>query len=182
MAFLTTKSSFYITLLVTIGCISPFVHIVYGITDQEGIFGYTYMSSFLNAFGRANALLCAGLFIKFASSKIDNEYKSIVNFGANMFLYVSCFFLLAIFIPKKLLFNKADFPASFYWISMLFLSIGSGLFFTQIQRLIIYTEFKLKAQAKKLFALSWNLVKSEKSTKEKEKEFFNVSNSIADEY
>lgn len=160
MAFLTTKSSIYVTLLVTIGCISPFVHIFYGISDEEGLFGYRYMSSFLNAVGRVNALLCAALFIKFAASKITTEYKSLVNFGANMFLFVASFFMLAVFIPKKQLFGTADFPPYYYWLSMIGLSFASAQFFNGIQRVIIITEDKLKKHIRKLNSYLWSKVKS----------------------
>lgn len=143
--YLTTKSSLYVTTLIFIGCISPFIHIIYGVNDTKGIFGYTYMSSFLNAVGRINALLCASLFIKFAAKKVDNDYKRVINFGANMFLYVSCFFLVGLFLPKKVLFNTLDLPRKYYWISMIFLSVSSGYFLSLFQKIFIYSEEKLKS-------------------------------------
>lgn len=151
MAFLTTKNSIYLTLLIFIGCISPFVHIFYGVRDTEGIFGYKYMSSFLNAFGRINALLCAALFIKFTVSKITNEYKKIINIGANMFLYVASFFLINLFLPKKVLFGTVDFPPYFYWLSMFILSITSGIFLSTLQKAFLTTEENLKSIIRKLF-------------------------------
>lgn len=166
--FLTTKSSFYIGSLIFIGCISPFIHVIYGVSDAKGYLGYTYMSSFLNAVGRINALLCAALFIKFAASKLEtsSEYKHAVNFGANMFLYVACFFVVNLFIPKKELFNKADFPAYYYWISMVILSISTGVFLSIIQKAIIASEEKLKNIIRSLFDFVLGDLEDEQMIKE----------------
>ena len=101
------------------------------------------MSSFLNALGINLCIICSALFTKFFASK-SNEHKKVINFGANMFMYVGCYFMINLFIPKKQLFGTPDYPNYYYWISMLFLSIFSAKFFFLIQNIFLASEQKLK--------------------------------------
>ncbi len=152
-AYLTTKSSsIYVTFLIFVGCISRFIHVIYNTDDQKGIFGYAYMSSFLNALGINLCIICLALFTKFFASK-SKENMRLINFGANMFMYVGCFFMINLFIPKKQLFGTPDYPSYFYWVSMLILSIFSAKFFFLIQKGFLISEQKLKTFISNLIAL-----------------------------
>ncbi len=80
-----------------------------------------------------------------------------------MFLFVSSFFLLNLFLPKKVLFGTVDFPPYFYWFSMLILSICSGLFLSKIQKGFLTSEEKFKNIIRKLFRY---IYESEKDLKD----------------
>ena len=102
MVFLTAKNSLYITFLVFTGSIARFIHVIFNVEDAKGIFGYTYMSSFLNALGINIALLCSALVLKISVSE-KSEMKKPLSLAANMYLYVACYFMVNLFIQKKYL-------------------------------------------------------------------------------
>lgn len=152
MVFQTIKkNSIYETTLILVGLVSLFVHIIYGINDAEGIFGYTYMSSFLNAAGRISFQLCTALYIKRLVYKVKDEYQSSVNMVANMCLFVASFFLINLIVPKKMLFGKPDFPPYYYWISMVALCIMSVFLLRLIDKSLATTEEKFKKAISKIF-------------------------------
>lgn len=154
MGFLTTKSSIYLTIITLIGVTAPFWHVFYGIRDTEGLFGYRFMSSFLNSLGTRLSILCMGLLILFFSKHIVNEYKKAAKTIGLMTLYVGCYFLILIAIPKKILLNSfgiKDFHPFFYYLSMTILSISSGFVFTLLQKAFIITEANLKFIIRELF-------------------------------
>lgn len=137
-----------------IGFISPFIHIIYGINGEEGIFGYKYMSSFLYAMGNRVCLLSVALLMLFASSQIINEYKKAFKFIAYMLLYIAAYFIIHILVPKGQLldaFGIRDFHPSFYYISMAILAITSGMMLGLFHKAAISVEEKLKAIISRLF-------------------------------
>lgn len=145
--FLTTKSSLYITLVALIGVTGPFWHVVYGIRPTQGLFGYRFMSSFLNSLGSRLSILCAGLLILYFSQHLVKDYKKTAKFIGVMFSYVGIYFLILIVFPKKMLLNTfgiKDFHRSFYYISMAGLTVSAGFVFFFMQRTILNVERKLK--------------------------------------
>ena len=110
------------------------------------------MSSFLNALGINLCILSSALFIKFFASKSKDNSK-ILNFGANMFMYVGCYFMINLFIPKKQLFGTPDYPPYFYWVSMMVLSVFSAKFFFLVQNVFLTSEQKLKVLISNLITL-----------------------------
>ncbi len=139
---------------------------------MKGIFGYTYMSSFLNALGINICILCAALLIKLAAKKSTSDLKITFNFGANMFLYVATYFMINLFIPKKDLFGTPDFPPYYYWVSMLALSIASARFLLLLQRAMILSEQKLKLIIRNLFDFIFQEVDDENMIKEDKKDIY----------
>ena len=130
-----------------VGLTAPFWHIFYGISDTEGPFGYAFMSSFLNSLGTRLCILCIGLLLHYFSKHIVNEYRVAAKFIGSMTIYVGCYFLILIVFPKKLLlqtFGIRDFHRSFYYASMIILSVSSGFVFTLLQRAFIGVENKIK--------------------------------------
>lgn len=185
--FLTTKSSIYLTFLVFIGTTSRFIHVIFNVNDIKGIFGYSYMSSFLNALGINLSLLCSALFIKYLVSKVQEDIRSLVNLGANMYLYVACYFMINLFIPKKVLFGTPDFPWFYYWGSMLVLSVLSGRLFALIQNAILFSEEKLKSLIRDLFDFILldvqenDMIKEEKKILYKDKSIELLKNALDNE-
>ncbi|WP_272152149.1 hypothetical protein [Tenacibaculum aiptasiae] len=166
MEYLTTRNSIYLTLITLIGCLAPFLHIFYGISDAKGLFGYKYMSSFLYAIGNRLCLLSAGLLLYIASSKINNEYRKIFKLISYMFLFVATFFIIHIIVPKKKLFGTPDFPTYYYWISMISLSLISGKLLLLIQKAVLYSEEKFKKIIRDLFDFILGDLEDEKMIKE----------------
>ncbi|CAM1370559.1 conserved membrane hypothetical protein [Tenacibaculum litopenaei] len=188
--FLTTKNSIYLTTLSVVGLTAPFWHIVYGIRDTEGIFGYRFMSSFLNSLGTRLCFLCLGLLLLFFSNQINNEFKKIgkgIAYGA---IYVGCYFLILIFLPKKLLltsFGIKDFHPLFYYLSMLGLCVLSGRLFALIQNAILFSEEKLKSLIRDLFDFILldvqenDMIKEEKKLLYKDKSIELLKNALDNE-
>lgn len=175
MELMTTKNSVYILILALIGVTAPFWHIFYGIRDTEGLFGYRFMSSFLNSLGTRLCILCMGLMMLFFSKQIANEYKKSARVISLMTIYVGCYFLILIVFPKKTLLNTfgiRDFHRSFYYISMVALSIGSGYLFSLIQKAIIVTEEKLKQLIRSLFDFIFIDVQEEEMIKDSKKSLY----------
>ena len=171
--FLTAKNStIYIFTLIFLGSIARFIHVIFNVNDMEGIFGYRYMSSFLNALGINISLLCSALLLKLAASKIVNELKYSFNLAANMYLYVACYFMINLFIPKKQLFGTPDFPPYYYWLSMLVLSVFSGRVLLLFQRGLIFSEQKLKAIIRDLFDFILGDLEDEDMIKEDKKPLY----------
>ncbi|WP_299836104.1 hypothetical protein [uncultured Tenacibaculum sp.] len=186
--FLTAKNStIYIFFLIFLGSIARFVHVIFNVNDMEGLFGYRYMSSFLNALGINVSLLCSALLIKLAANKITTDLKQSINLAANMFLYVACYFMINLFIPKKQLFGTPDFPPYYYWCSMLVLSILSGRVLILFQKAIIFSEQKLKAIVRNLFDFilgdleDEDMIKEDKKTLYKEKRVELLKNALDNE-
>jgi hypothetical protein len=171
----TKKISLYI-IAVSLGLTAPFWHIIYGISKEEGIFGYPFMSSFLYAFGNPVFMISAGLLTYYISSKASREYRLPFKIISYMMLFVGCFFMIHIFLPKKLLFNKADFPVYYYWISMLAMVMVLSRLLTMLQKAVIITEEKLKKNIRDLISFIF------KSTPKKhEEEMWNVLEDVSNE-
>lgn len=154
MGFLTEKNSIYLTILCLLGITAPFWHVIYGIRDTEGMFGYRFMSSFLNSLGTRICILSSGLLLYFFSFQISNEYKKVARLISFITIYVGCYFLILIFLPKKTLLNAfgvKDFHQSFYYVSMFLISILSVVVFTKFQKIFLLSEERLKSIIRKLF-------------------------------
>lgn len=149
-AYLTTTNSIYLTLICLLGCLAPFVHIFYGVSDAEGPFGFKYMSSFLYAIGDKICLLSAGFLLLIASSKVSSEYHKAFRLIAFMFLFVASFFIAHILVPKKQLFGTPDFPVYYYWCSMITMSLVSGFLLSILHKAIVFTEERIKGSVRDL--------------------------------
>ncbi|WP_214113044.1 hypothetical protein [Aequorivita echinoideorum] len=139
-----TKISFYITFLAVVAILSPFLHIFYLLNDNEGIFGFAYMSSFMYTLALPLMAISSGLLLKFVSSKIF-EFKSLFNFIGNSFLFVGIFFMIYTFMPMS------DFSKEVYFGSLLVLSFIITFIFHYAQKAVLRTEQRLKNIISKLF-------------------------------
>ncbi|TDQ27688.1 hypothetical protein [Tenacibaculum caenipelagi] len=104
-----------------------------------------------------------------------------------MVLFVACFFVIHILVPKKELWGTPDFPPYYYWSSMIFLSILSGRVLILIQKALLYSEDKLKTLIKKLFDFvlgdleDEDMIKEEKKLMYKEKSLNLLKNALDNE-
>ena len=140
------KTSFYLFILCIIGLTAKFWHIIYGVSDKEGMFGYKYMSSFLYAIGNEVAFLSLGLILVYAASK-TNEYKRAFTRLGYLAVFVACFFIIQVLFPKHLLVNAfgiKDWHPSFYYVAMALMSVFSGGLVVTFQKAMMFTEEKLK--------------------------------------
>lgn len=140
--------------MAVIGFTAPFWHIFYGVNDNEGLFGYTYMSSFLFAIGNRICLLVFSLLFIMALKHIEGPFKNFFRNVAYMGLFVSCFFLVQILISKRVLMNAfgvADLHRSFYYVAMAVMAICSGMLATLFQKALMLSEEKLKTVIRRLF-------------------------------
>lgn len=153
------KTIIYLFLICAIGVIAPFVHIIYGISDAPGVFGYDFMSTFLYSLGHRVSLLCAGLLLLFAHKQITNQYKTVFKFIAYMMLYVASYFLIQTFIQKKIIvefFGINDYHPMFYFVSVILLAISSVFVLTLFQKAFIYSEEKIVTLVNFLFKVRNN--------------------------
>ena len=135
--FRTKTSSIYLSLLTAVGVSAPLWHVIYGVSLKEGVFGFRYMSSFLNALGGRLSILCAGLLIVFLANKLPVDYKNSVKRIGTLFVSVGCFFLILIFFPKKMLLNTfgiRDAHPIFYYGLMIIFSISAAKIFQTLQK------------------------------------------------
>ncbi|WP_452599549.1 hypothetical protein [Pontimicrobium sp. MEBiC01747] len=109
------------------------------------------MSSFLWAIGVRISLLCSALLMLYASSKVQYEYKIIFKNISLLLLFVASFFIAHILLPKKQLFNSKDFPAYFYWLAIILISISSVKIFKLFETLMNFTENKFKSTISNIF-------------------------------
>lgn len=147
-------SAFYLALLCLIGFTAPFWHVFHGISQREGLFGYKYMSSFLYALGLPVFAISVGLLFLYAVRYIDASHRKLFRSIAFIPLFIGCYYLIAVFIPKSLLldaFGVRDFGNWVYYTIMIFMSVTSGYLFSLFQKAIYTAEEKLKAVIRRLF-------------------------------
>lgn len=178
--FLTTKNSLYLTGLSVLTVLAPFLHLLAS-PSSSGYFGFSFMSSFLNALGLPISLISVSLLLMFLSRQIQNEYSSPFKLISILVLAVGCIYLLYVFIPMK------DFSTLFYYTMIAVL--GSALAFIVIKIhkavMVVEEEFKgylvtkMKGHIRYLISFIWSKAKSKEID---EIEVFNVLEVIADEY
>lgn len=148
MGFLTIKNnsriSLYIIILAIIAVLSPFLHVLFLINDTEGIFGFTYMSSFLYSLSLPLMAICSGLLLKYASGQIAN-FKLFFKFISYSFLFVGIFFMIYTFLPIY------DFSTSVYFIGILIIAMILTVAIHYLHIAILTTEERLKKIISKLF-------------------------------
>ncbi len=148
MGFQTTRSSrinFYLMFLSVIAVLSPFLHVLYLTGDKEGVFGFTYMSSFLFSISLPIMAICSGLLLKFARNIVMDEFQKTFGLIANTFLLVGFFFLIYTFLPIN------DLSIYAYYGILLVLATVLTIIASHIHKTIIATEERLKKIISRLF-------------------------------
>tara|TARA_R110000823_G_scaffold227834_2_gene355139 strand:+ start:101979 stop:102578 length:600 start_codon:yes stop_codon:yes gene_type:complete len=139
-----TKISFYLIFLAIVAVLSPFLHIFYIFNDREGIFGFSYMSSFMYSLSLPLMAICSGLLLKFVAQQVL-EFRMFLIFISHSFLFVGIFFIIYTLVPLT------DFSTSIYFISLFILSVALTFAAHFLHRAIFTTEQRLKKIISKLF-------------------------------
>ena len=137
-----------------IGLTANFWHSIYGVSDKEGLFGYAYMSSFLYAIGNIIFPLSISLILNFASKQINNGYENFFKYVSYVGIFICCFFLIAVLLPKKQLyamFGVNDFHPFIYYAVMIILSVSSGMLLKFFHEGVLKTEEVFKQKITTLF-------------------------------
>ncbi|WP_299116849.1 hypothetical protein [uncultured Winogradskyella sp.] len=165
-------NSFYIGVLIFICFLGKFADVIYGISNEEGVFGYLYMSSFLYALGNEISTLALGLILLYAANRVYPKYKKNLRKVSHIVVAIGAFELIAIFVPKVQMIKFCllylpeflggnievrDFPPIIYYTIMIALSIASGHLLIKFHNMIIETEHKLRNALEGLlkFCLRW---------------------------
>ena len=171
-AFLTTKSSIYITFLGSLILLTPYIHIIYAASDEPGLFGFVYMTSFLFALALPVSLIASGLLIKFISTKSNNEYTKAFSLLSNLILFSGSYFLIYTLYPMT-----KDFNGMYYYAMALSLAVGLSMFSYYFHIIAIYTEQTLRNIIKdcfKLITYSRNNFVDPSRLKDHDKRMFNL--------
>lgn len=174
-AYLTTKSSIYLTVLSLLTVIAPFLHL-FATPGVSGYFGFSYMSSFLNALGLPLMTISMSLLMLFSSDQFNNEYSNPFKGLSTIILFIGCFYLFYVFIPMS------DYSNFTYYSFVGILGLLLCGVLKKFHKAAIKTELLLKSHTRKLISILWNQTKKNQSQAEKEKVFFNITKSISDEY
>ncbi len=124
-----------IGVLILVSITSPFWHIFFERGASDGIFGFKSMRTFLYSFGTHFILFGCSLFLFwfiYLSLNLEKRLKRIGNLVAGLFLSVSIYYLLFIFIDT----SNSPYPDSYYEIAF-----SLGAIFSSI---IIYLIFERK--------------------------------------
>ena len=140
--YLTTRSS--IVVFTLMGLFAPFIHLL---VDQsaEGVFGWAYMTSFLNAIGWALLPLFLGISMMLEANTSDREYKTAKRIQAFLVVSVGVFYLAYTLIPIK------DFTDGQYYTMVSFIAVLGAFLMYFMSKAIKSTEEKLKAIIRHLF-------------------------------
>lgn len=140
-----SKINFYLIFLCIVAVLSPFLHVLYLTEDKEGIFGFTYMSSFMFSISLPLMAISSGLIFKFVKNIIIPDFKKIFGYMANTFLLVGFFFLIYTFAPMY------DLSIYAYYAILLAVAIALTVIANHVHKAILTTEQRLKNIISKLF-------------------------------
>lgn len=139
MEFLTTRRINYtLILFFGIGVYAPFLHLHAG-ASQEGIFGFSWMSSFLNALALPTMALSSCLVLLVLRTIVHNEYRRTVFFMSMISMGLAVYHYAYVFLPIK-----KDFPVLAYYILLLVVAIGTVICFKFLTKGMLLAEGKLK--------------------------------------
>ncbi|MFL1896845.1 hypothetical protein ACJRPK_14150 [Aquimarina sp. 2-A2] len=180
----------FITVIAVIGFLSPLSHVYYLENDEEGVFGFTWMSSFLFAIGFPIYSLCMGFFMNLASTLFSTVEKKKFKIMAIVFkvLGVKSFFLGALFLVWSFSPNVKDFDPSVYYRSLVLVSVLisiSLVYFSNYVFNVNKTIKNLKASLKSMFGFVYDMPSNDLVNPLKIKEFdinkLKITNSILDQ-
>lgn len=132
----TTKSSVYGFILVTIITVFPFIH---NFTKGEGVFGFSYMSSFLFALSLPVVMICSGLLMLLTKEKAFKKVSIVLLFSGFFYLFYA---LLPI----------TDFNLSTYILFGSISSVFGTLIAYNLHLFIVKSEEKLKNKIRTLIS------------------------------
>ncbi|HLW30792.1 MAG TPA: hypothetical protein VKX40_00925 [Aequorivita sp.] len=140
----SSRISFYIAFLAIVAVLSPFLHVFYLLNDTEGIFGFSYMSSFMYSLSLPAMAICAGLLFKYIAGQLD-DMRAFFQYISTAFLFVGIFFMIYTFVPIT------DFSTTVYIGFLLVLSIILTIAANYLHQAVLTTEERLKNIISKLF-------------------------------
>lgn len=141
-AFPTIKSNQII--LTALAVFSPFLHL-FAPNGQEGVFGWKFMSSFLDAIGWALFAFFLGLSLLFeATSRIDS-FKSVYIIRAMIVIWVGVFYIAYAIIPIK------DFTNFQYYTSLTLIAVGVSMFSYGFVKAKKWVDHKLREVIRNLY-------------------------------
>jgi len=100
------------------GFIAPYAHIPFNTNDSEGIFGFSYMSSFLFAIGFPIFVVCISVLLFYASGFMPEQLKKLFRVFAILSGFTGFYFLVWSINPLV----EKDFHPSFYYGAMILIS------------------------------------------------------------
>lgn len=156
-----TRNSICLFIISVIGLTAPFWHSFYGVSTNEGVFGYKYMSSFLYALGHPVFAICMGMLMLFAAKQLTLNFSKPFRLISFLMLGVGCYQLLAVLVSKKMLlhlFGVRDFANWVYYLVMVVIALFVVVLVQQIQFAIFSIERVLKVKIRLLvgFVLKHN--------------------------
>lgn len=113
-----SKVNFLLFLVFVLGFIAPYAHIPYNTNDSEGIFGFSYMSSFFFAIGFPIFVVCLSVLLFFASSFMPDSLKKLFRVFSVLSAFTGFYFLVWSINP----YVEDDFHPSFYYGAMALIS------------------------------------------------------------
>lgn len=105
-------------LVFVFGFIAPYAHIPFNTNDSEGVFGFTYMSSFLFAIGFPIFLVCISVLLFYASGFMPIQLKKLFRVFSVLSGFTGFYFLVWAMNPLV----EKDFHPAFYYGSMILIS------------------------------------------------------------
>lgn len=144
-AYLTAKNSIYITLVAFGALLSPFTNLLYYGSTEKGIFGFTYMSSFLFAIGYPLMAFFFGLLLRIAAKQIESEIKTVFKIVSRAIIFTACFYIYWAIMPMN------ELPAWQYYTIGIICAIVSGKVSLLAHRFFMDAEEKLKSGIRRLF-------------------------------
>lgn len=143
-AFLTASNSVYITLLIIVGGITPFVHMMIDY-KLEGIFGFPTLRYFFYCLIIPITFICFGFLLRVSALYMRSEVEELqlirtgFKIGSIAFLLVGGFFLIHTLWPMT-----KDFPASTYYLVCTAVSVVLCFSLLKINTYLLRSEARLK--------------------------------------
>lgn len=142
-SFFKLKNSLYLTILSIVILYSLFLHLL-AKTGQEGLFGFRWMSSFLNSLGLCLCVFSLGLLFLFKAKRDNSSYRPFYIFISKSVVFLGVFYGFYTFLPIS------DYENWQYFGMIGLYSIVLRFVLLKINTAIIHTEEKLKQKIRLL--------------------------------
>jgi len=113
------NAKYFLVSIFILGFFGPFLHIPYNINDKEGVFGFTWMSSFLFAIGFPLFLISLSFLLYYASDFLPKGLKRVFRTFSILTAFTGFFFISWILNP----FEENDYHPGIYFGAMIIISI-----------------------------------------------------------
>ena len=143
--YLITKAVIDNFLLTVLAVGAPFLHLL-AAPGQEGILGWKWMSSFLNALGWPISILAISVLMLRDASRVPQELHKPLKNRAYIIMGLGCYYLLYVCVGTF----GVDYPIYIYYLAMLVFTIALVIVVTQINRVLLSIENQLKSVIRSL--------------------------------